>query len=109
MPVNNQVAHAFATKVAGPPVSYSVQRADGCVLSYDPASPGVYLVTLATGFGGPAKNLKVTPNVESATPLLVNIEWVNQTQIRIKTFDKTAAATDCDAIWVTIEVVPRVS
>lgn len=109
MPVNNQTVHAVAAFPAG---VFTVLRSDGCVLT-NPAA-GRYLVTVPAGFGAQAPNLKVTANAAPdagppVEPRFVNLVWLTQTTLEVQTFDPTGALADADGVWITVEIVPRVS
>lgn len=108
MPVNNQTVHAVAAFVGAPP-AFTVLRSDGCVLT----NPGVgqYRVTVPAGFGAQGPNLKVTANATGpgGVAAIVNIAWISQTVLDVLTFDAAGAAADVDGVWITVEIVPRVS
>ena len=110
MPTNNQTVHAFAT-VPAPAPALNVVRSDGCVLTH-PAT-GQFVVTVPAGFGAQPENLKVTVNLTppGAAPLVPVLQWVSQQVLQVLVFDTAAipAPADPDSLWITVEIVPRVS
>jgi len=101
---NNQVAHAVASFPGG---VFTPIRQDGCVITNP--GVGIYRVTLLPGRGSVGQNLKVTANAKAGAARIVNIDTVSQTQVDVFTYDAGGIAADADVVWVTIEVVPKVS
>lgn len=108
MPTNNQIAHAFVT-VPGVAPAIAVVRADGCDVQH--TGLGTFTVDTPAGFSSVAQNLKVTTNVEgvAGAATIVNLSWISQTQLEVLTFDAAGEAADPASLWVSIEVVPKVS
>lgn len=107
----NQQVHAHGTVAAN---VLTVDRADGCTLTRPTAGAlgaGVYLVTVPTGFGSAAQNLKFTiqHNLAGAVFLTHRVFVLNQLQYQIELADPAGNLTDPSELWVTVEIVPRVS
>lgn len=109
MPTNNQIAHVYAVQTGAVPTAYVVEREDGCQFAYNSAFPGQYDLTFAAGMFSSPENIKVTINIDNGgAPMFASMQWVSQTALRVFVSDM-GSLVDAQAIWITVEIVPRVS
>jgi len=69
---------------------------------------GQYRVTVNSGRGAAAGDVKATINALGAAARTVNFQAVSETVFDVFTYDAAGAAQDVTDLWVTLERVPRV-
>lgn len=108
MPVTNLQVHTQVT-IPGAAPAITVNRADGCVPTHP--APGEILITVPSGRLSAGKNLKITVNADgvAGTAVINTVSVLSETAVQINCFDVTGAPVDPFVLWVSIEVVPRVS
>lgn len=108
MPVTNLQVHTQVT-IPGVAPAITVNRADGCVPTH-PAL-GEILITVPSGRLSVGENLKITVNADgvAGAAVVTTVSVLSETQVRINCFNAAGAAVDPFVVWVSIEVVPRVS